>query len=365
MAGASLNKNKQSHVFSKTWLRILLSKTTRMNDSGKQAAVTGANGFIGSHLCAALLQQAYYVKALVRSDNNGSSSLIKDLLAAHPGAAETVVGDICDGGSLSSAFDGVDTVFHLAGVAHVGSAGTRSLQQCNVAGTSNVLQAAISSGVKRLVFFSSSLARACELGSGDITEYGKTKLEAERLLLEAHQRGDIDVVILRPANVYGRNMKGNIRSMIAMLARKRLPPLPRLTNALSLVGVEDLVKAAVLAAASPIAAGKTYTVTDGQTYRGNEIERAIYQALGLQRPSWHSPPVLLYAGSALAGLLGKMTGRGSSISVRTYYQLVRDNCFSNQDIVTDLGFAPASNLYEQLPNIVEDIVNEKSTQSVA
>lgn len=142
-----------------------------------------------------------------------------------------------------------------------------------------------------------------------------------------------------------------------MIARKRLPPLPKLKNRLSLVGVDDLVKAAVLAAINPIAAGKTYCVTDGETYLVNKIEGAIYQVLGRQMPSWHSPAVLIYAASALAGLLGKITGRGSSISVRTYYNLVRDNYFSNQKIVKELGFAPASNLYKELPELVECIVN--------
>lgn len=326
-----------------------------MIDSGKKVAVTGADGFIGTHLCSYLLRQDYFVRALVRSDHKDSNTKTDGSGAGDGAAAEVTIADICDADSLSSAFDGVDTVFHLAGVAHIGSGDYRFMQRLNVEGTSNVLMAAVASRVRRLVFFSSSLARACESGTGDITDYGRTKLEAERLLLAAHRRGDIEVVVLRPVNVYGVEMKGNIKAMIAMIARRRLPPLPRLENSLSLVGIDDLVKATVLAAESRDAGGKTYYVTDGKTYAINEIEQAIYQALGRKLPRWHSPRVLLYAASALAGVLGKMTNSGPGISIRTYHNLTRSNTFSNQEIESDLGFAPTRNLYDELPGIVANI----------
>ena len=335
-----------------------------MIDSGKAAAVTGANGFIGAHLCSYLLQQGYFVRALVHSGHRDSNSSLDGSVAGNKAGTEVVIADICAADSLRSVFDGVDTVFHLAGVAHVGGDDYRSMQQLNVEGTSNVLRAAMASGVRRLVFFSSSLARAAESGSGDITDYGRSKLEAERLLLAAHRSGDIEVVVLRPVNVYGVEMKGNIRAMIAMIARRRLPPLPRLENSLSLVGVDDLVKAAVLAAQSRDAGGKTYYVTDGKSYSITEIEQAIYQRLGRKLPRWRSPRVLLYAASALAGVLGKITHSGSGISIRTYHNLTRGNSFSNQEIESDLGFAPAVNLYDELPGIVASITGKKFEKNV-
>lgn len=330
-----------------------------MIDSGKKAAVTGANGFIGARLCSYLLQQGYWVRALAHSDPKDSSSRLDGLVADNGAAPEVNVADICDADSLSSVFDGVDTVFHVAGVAHVGSGDYRLMQQLNVEGTRNVLGAATASGVRRLVFFSSSLVRACELETGDITDYGRTKLEAERLLLAAQRRDEIEVVILRPVNVYGTDMKGNIRAMIAMIASRRLPPLPKLENSLSLVGVDDLLKAAVLAAESRDAGAKTYYVTDGKSYTINEIEQAIYQILGRKLPRWHSPRVLLYVASALAGVLGKMTNSGSGISIRTYHNLTRSNSFSSREIESDLGFTPASNLYDELPGIVAHVTAKK------
>ena len=334
-----------------------------MNDPIKKAVVTGAKGFIGSQLCSHLLHSGYFVRALLRSATDSSSTRLKNLIAPHSANAELVVADICDAESLTSVFDGIDTVFHLAGVAHVNNVDSEAMRWLNVEGSRNVLRAAVASRVRRLVFVSSSLAQACELDAGDVTDYGQTKLEAEQLLLAAHRSQDIEVAILRAVNVYGIGMKGNISAMISMIARGQLPPLPRLENRLSLVGVDDLARAAVLAAENMVAGGKIYYVTDGESYLINGIEQAIYQALGRKLPGWKSPRVLLYVASALAGLLGKMTGRGSSIGTRTYYNLVRNNCFSNQEISSDLGFVPASNLYDELPVIVAQIVAQLHGQA--
>ena len=100
-----------------------------MIDSGKKAAVTGANGFIGARLCSYLLQQGYWVRALAHSDPKDSSSRLDGLVADNGAAPEVNVADICDADSLSSVFDGVDTVFHVAGVAHVGNIEETELEE--------------------------------------------------------------------------------------------------------------------------------------------------------------------------------------------------------------------------------------------
>jgi UDP-glucose 4-epimerase len=322
-----------------------------MNDSDnspqrKKALVTGAGGFIGSHLCAGLVSRNYAVTALVRSTNNSE----------HSGVDEICIADVCEASSLGSAFIGADTVFHLAGAAHANARDYNAMRRLNVMGTENVLRAAIAANVRRLVYLSSSLVQACETGVGDITDYGQSKLEAEQLLMSAHANQQLEVAILRPVNVYGAGMKGNIASMISLIARRRLPPLPRLRNELSLVSVDDLVNALVLVAESPSASGNSYYVTDGETYRVNDIERAIYKVLGRNRPGWYSPRVVLYAASVLACLVGKLKAGGTSISARTYYNLVNDNCFSSQQIQDDLGFLPSGNLYKEMPALVEHLV---------
>ncbi|GJM12034.1 MAG: hypothetical protein DHS20C12_04370 [Pseudohongiella sp.] len=262
--------------------------------------------------------------------------------------------------SLIAACAGIDTILHLAGEAHVGNVSNDSEGQSIVLAAENLLAAASEQGVSRIVFVSSSLAAAAETHSRDMTSYGSSKLQAETAFLKACERGDIEVAILRPVNVYGVGMKGNIAGMISLVSKGRLPPLPRIGSRISLVGVRDLARAIILAANLPAASARIYTITDGQEYGLNEIENAIYRALGRTKPSWHTPAVILYIASVVAGAFNKMGISRSSISGRTYQNLMNDNLFDNSKACQELGFSPSETLYEALPEITEHILRTGS-----
>lgn len=272
--------------------------------------------------------------------------------------AECVIGDLHDPQSLVEACSGVDTVLHLAAVSHVGI--TVKSDDTNIIGSENLLKAAIQEKVKRIVFLSSSLAHAAAANSGDVTEYGKGKRATELLLLEAADRGEIESLILRPVNVYGIKMRGNIAGMISMIHRGRLPRLPAFGNKISLLGVEDLVTA-ILLAANANKNSEIYTVTDGQDYPIAAIEEAIYKCLGKRLPRWRTPAVILYTAAVMAGFVARMRGKDTGISSRTYRNLTADNLFKNEDICAELGFRPSQNLYQVLPEIVGDIVSESNS----
>ena len=258
------------------WVRVITQPRRKI-------LITGATGFIGLALCRRLAQEDIDVRVLLRDP--AKAALLP--LSLNP---ETVLGDLHNPQSLLEACEGIDTVLHLAGVAHVNS--SSKLVETNVTGSENLLIAALQQKVRRIVFLSSSLANAAETNSGDITAYGKAKRAAELLMLEAAARGEIETLILRPGNVYGVKMKGNIASMISMIYRGRLPRLPSLSSKISLLGVEDLANAILLAANSDQTA-KTYTVTDGQSYPIAAIEEAIYRCLGKRMPRWRTPAVVL------------------------------------------------------------------------
>jgi len=307
-----------------------------MKASKPTVLVTGANGFIGRHLCSTLRQEGYSVRAMVRQpqtfpDIDGIASC---------------VGDLEDPDSLSQACAGIHTVYHLAGVAHTGKSWQPLYQRLIVEATENLLEAAKAAGVIRMVYFSSSLAEAAELHPKLASSYGLAKLEAEKILQKAQQRAEMEIAILRPVNVYGPGMKGNIAAMIRLVKKRRLPPLPRLQNHISLVGVKDLCRAAVLAGTMSRAAGGTWLVSDGRSYRINDIEAAVYKALGLEKPGWHSPRVVLYLAALGAELLGK------GIGLKTYQSLVNDSLFDSRKLEAELGFKPATSLYEELPAII-------------
>jgi len=317
--------------------------------------VTGASGFIGDELTRQLLQIGDGVKILWRGEPD------VELLASRQ-PAQLVFGDLNDSVSLDMACAGVDCVFHAAGLAHVQQPDRARLWQINVSGTQNLLTAAVNNGVKRLVYFSSSLAQACEQRQGDMTDYGQAKLEAEQLLLASQQKGEIEVVIIRPVAVYGERMKGSISVLISLIRNRRLPPLPKLKTEISLIGVEDLARAAILAATRPEANGNVYTVTDGERYGINEIENAIYRVLERKIPLLRSPRMLLYGAAAAAELAAKITGSAQGIGLRTYRNLTRNNCFSNQAITSDLGFQATTSLYQQLPKISQALSQQANKQ---
>ena len=307
--------------------------------------ITGATGFVGRAVCHALIARGYEVQILLR-DPLGVRKIPATL------GASIIMGSLGDETSLAVACAGMDCVLHLAGMAHAGRALEQQAMDTNLGGTQNLLLAAIKANVGRLVFLSSSLAEAAANERGDITAYGKSKLLAERLLQEAARAGQIEVSILRSVNVYGPGMKGNIALMIAMIEKGRLPPLPKINNRISLVSVQDLASALILAIESTKTCKSPMAVTDGQQYSIAEVEQAIYRALGRPTPRWRMPRILVYCASLLAGLISEVTVSGGSISVRTYRNLTSDNLFSNSMEKKELGFEPSTTFYQNLPAMV-------------
>lgn len=272
----------------------------------------------------------------------------------------------------------IDTVIHLAGVAHVGRAQAQQARAVNLDATLELLNAAINAGVRRFVYLSSTLAAAAEQGSGDVTHYGRDKLAVEQALLAAAAKGKIEVVILRSVNIYGAGMRGNIAAMIRLMRAGRLPRLPLLNNKISLVSVTDVAEALIAAAvreldceigagpnnpaatnnkakAMPRQQGRAAvraTLTDGVDYSLNAIQDAIYAAIERHPSRLRLPGVLVFAAASAAELLGYLGLSRSGISRRTYRQLTRDNLFDNTEAQRALGFAPTTTFFEALPSIV-------------
>ena len=244
--------------------------------------ITGSSGFVGRTLLARL------------ATFNQRPPLLR-LLERRPTEPPTVfqscAGDLGDPQSLRRACEGIDTVIHLAGIAHVGSAASAEARAINLDGSLSLLRMAIDAGVKRFVFLSSTLSLDQSI------QYGRDKHAVEEALLNAAAAGSIEVVILRAVNIYGVGMRGNIAAMIRLISSGVLPRLPKLTNRLSLVGVDDVVSALLLAATlkplvppldpnSPadisVLMAKLairVTLTDGCTYEINAIEKSIYDAV--------------------------------------------------------------------------------------
>jgi len=213
------------------------------------------------------------------------------------------------------ALEGVDTVFHLAGYAH-DLRDTSELEglyrKVNVDATVRLAELAVSAGVSRFVFVSSVKA-----GSGleGVSEgiYGETKREAELRLLEITQQSNtpghpllpdgnspcMHVAIVRPALVYGPEVKGNLQLMRTGIKRGWFPPLPETGNRRSMIHVDDLVRAILLVAEDKRANGEIFIATDGTPHSSREIYNAMCSVVGRSMPNWSVPKILFDVASLL------------------------------------------------------------------
>ena len=309
--------------------------------------VTGASGFIGRALCSRLTAGGWQVRALLRQENSGPWE-------------EVVCGDLTRD-LPEETMKGVSTVFHLAGRAHVLRENKQDDEEyfrVNTEGTRRLLEAARKEGVSRFVFFSSvavwkatnenclNEASPCQ----PETPYGKSKLEAERLVLE----GDYvpEPVVLRLTMVYGPGMKGNLPRMIDAVAKGLFPPIPEFSNKRSMVHVDDVVQAALLASEKPEAVGQTYIVTDGQAYSTREIYECLCEALGKSIPGWHIPAIVFRGLARTGDIIGNLRGRRFFFDTDALYKISGSSWYSSHKIESELGFHPNYHLRTSLPDIV-------------
>ena len=328
--------------------------TDKIYRGDKKVLVTGAAGFIGKNLCEYLLASGFLVRALIKKGGSKFLSSNRNM--------EQCVGDLLDREFLTKACENVDYVVHLAGLAHVSQSKSEQLYRTNVYGTELLLAAAIEHEVKRFVFMSSSLAAGANSEGPSATQYGRAKLAAEESIMSQHNDGNIECVVLRPVNVYGTGMRGNIATLVSLVSKRLIPPLPRLRTLISLIGVQDVCEATRLAIISEKACGKIYTLTDGVQYVINDIEEAIYRQSGRKVPSWRIPRLLLFiscmaieGAQKFLGVLGFRFAMLGRVGIRTYNNLVEDNLFENKEIKEELGFKPKTTFYRSLPKIVESL----------
>ena len=311
--------------------------------------LSGAGGFIGCRLCESLNTDKFFIKALTRMPLIGfddGENVLLDLVA------DKYPDDLCAG---------IDTIFHLAGKAHA-LAETHQEEaeyfQINTEVTRKLLEAAKQAGVQKFIYFSSVKA----VGDSYIqpmgesvqtpadTPYGQSKYAAEQLVL--HGGYVPHPVVIRPSMVYGNTEKGNLPRMIQAIRRGVFPPLPDTHNCRSMVHVDDVVKAAILAAEKPEAAGQIYIVTDGQEYSTRQIYDWIRVALGKSPLNAAIPMGLLKVLAKAGDGIGRVLGRRFQFDSDALDKLSGSAWYSSAKIQRELGFSPQHTLQSSLPDIV-------------
>ncbi|MCX5785603.1 MAG: NAD-dependent epimerase/dehydratase family protein [Elusimicrobia bacterium] len=259
--------------------------------------VTGAAGFIGSHLTEALIKSGRKVRAFVQTDSR-HLDYIRGL------GAEIFYGDLLDKESLAKALDGVDEVFHLAAnvrpqhwfYSRTGLA--REFDKVNNIGTRNL--ADLSKGkVKTFVYYSSIAAAGVRSLMDETcdalpeTEYGASKYDAEQYLLELHKKEGFPVKVVRPGSVYGpRNL--NMAMVFKFLKYSIFPFFGKGNNSVPFTYVENLVDATMFVAEKAPYGEKYFVVEDPLTMR--EFFGGLASGIDGRLSGFYVPMWLIYSG---------------------------------------------------------------------
>lgn len=320
--------------------------------------ITGATGALGPLVVEAFHAAGYSIRTL---------SIDPPPVGTWPDDVETLIGDVTDVSAVQAALKGVASVIHLAALLHIVNP-PLSLQEkyerINVAGTSNVVTAAIQAGVRCVVFFS-TIAVYGRSGGRILTEdtlpcpdtfYARTKLAAERIVLEAKgaDGGQIGSV-LRLGAVYGCRIKGNYQRFVQSLARGRFIPVGDGSNRRTLVYDKDVARAAVLVAAHDDAGGKIFNVSDGRFHSMNEIVGAICGALGKKPPRFALPILPTRWAAGLLEQSSKLFGLRSPVTRETIDKYTEDIAVDSQRIQKELGFVPSFDLSTGWKDTVQEM----------
>lgn len=304
-----------------------------------KALVTGSNGFIGSALVARLLRQQNQVRCLVRKTSN--LQWLQGL------TVEYVYGDLAQPDELQAAVEGVDVIYHLAGVT---KAKTKAAYfQANTEGTRRLLDASLRFGPtgQKFVFVSSQAAGGPATAEDPMTEekpahpisvYGESKLKAEHIVLSAAP--DKPVTVIRPPSVYGPRER-DIYTFFKNAQNRFVTVLGDGTQQVSMIHVDDLITGILLAGESDNANGQLYYASGDGVYDWMTIGNILSEILDKKTILIKIPVWLLEAVSRLnvawAGLRNKpaLLNRDKVAEMKQAGWVC-----SNEKLKTDLGFQP-------------------------
>jgi dihydroflavonol-4-reductase len=302
--------------------------------------VTGATGHLGNVLVRELLRRGKRVRALVEpgDEARGLAGL----------GVEVVRGDVLRPETLPPAFEGVEVVFHLAGVVSISSLDIERVRTVNVEGTRHVVAAARRAGVRRLVF-TSSVHALTEPGRGGVLteeagydpalapgDYGKAKAAASRIVLDGVREG-LDAVIVNPVYVLGPHdyRLSEIGEVIVLFTRFPVPA--GVDGCYDFIDVRDVATGHVLAAERG-RAGESYLLS-GSRMTVREMMR-ILAGLAGRRPPGLFLPLRVAAGlAAFAPLLEKVTRRRALLTPYAVHTLAVDFEISDRKARQELGHA--------------------------
>lgn len=269
--------------------------------------VTGATGFVGTHLCERFLEEGVSFRKAIRNNN----------VERHEYAA---VGDISGETDWSTALENINVIVHLAARVHVMRESTpdplEAFRMVNVEGTLNLAVQAAAEGVKRFIFLSTIKVN----GEGTIANpfqaddqpdpvdaYSVSKMEAEAGLLRIAQDTGMEVVIIRPPLVYGPGAGGNFARLLQLVQKRWYLPLGSIHNKRSLIGIRNLCSLIEVCLTHPAAANRILLASDGDDVSTPQLIELIAKSFGVAARIFPFPVNMLL-------LLAKIAGKEAELS---------------------------------------------------
>ena len=303
--------------------------------------VTGATGFLGSHIVKKLAGRGEKVRILLRRSSKTVN--IDDI------DVEKVYGDVTDMESVRKAMEGCDTLYHAAGIVSFKQADYKKMEAVNVGGTNNVFTAAMEAGIKKAVYTSSIAAIGLKPGKevadentpfdpeGTDIEYILSKYRAEQEALRFVEKG-LPLVIVNPSLVIGAgDVYVSTSGIILWYCKRRLPGYT--DGGINLVDAEDVAEGHLLAAEKG-RIGEKYILSN-RNLTIKELFEVMEKVTGIPRPKLKIPYPIAYAGAYIAE---KIFG----ISAPNYVAMDIDSIkgskhfwyVDNGKAVRELGFGP-------------------------
>ncbi len=302
--------------------------------------VTGASGFLGEWVVRDLLKRGHFVRVLHRKSSD---------LSGLPSHVEKHIGDVTNIDSLLSALEGIDGVFHLAGLIEYKRSERQRMYDINVGGTRNVLKACQSKGVRKLLYLSSVTAIGASFDKKTLLNedseynvkhlglgYFDSKHEAEKCVMEAVRSGKMEAKMVNPSTIYGPGdaKKGSRKTMVKV-AKGEFPFYT--CGGVNVISVHDVVEASYRAyvAGRP---GERYILA-GENIRIKDLFKEIADIAGVRPPRIYLPRLILFVLGFAGDFMNRFSGR-RFLSVENAWTSTLFHWFDNTKAKRELGLNP-------------------------
>lgn len=317
-----------------------------------KALITGATGFIGSHLVEWLTHIGYDIHCLVRKQSN------LRWIKSQP--VHLIEADFRDTESLNRAVTDMDYIFHLGAVINAGR--WETYFQINFMNTKRLIEACIRNNpdLKKFVLVSSISAMGPGKKETYRTEtapcqprsfYGKSKRLAEKIGLK--YQDTIPITIIRPPSVIGPRQR-ELLLIIKCIKMRLIPQIGNGDKQTSLCYIGDLVKAIQLVAEKPETAGEIYLITDSNSYSWREVSDEIVRQMGIEKFYFRIPHFIQYSIALLLELISAIT-RSAPYLTRQNLNTTRESywLFDDSKIREKLGFTSTVGIREAVGKTIQ------------